>query len=62
MDGSFYRFGNSQQCLNGNDFFTALDFAKIFRVQICQLSQSFLGKIGFLSTQANGITNHPAVP
>jgi hypothetical protein len=59
---SFYRFGNSQQSLDGNDFFPAFNFPKIFGVQIHYLSQSFLGITGVFPAKANGITNYLAVP
>ena len=32
LNGDFYRLGNAEQRLDGNDFFTAFDFAEVFRI------------------------------
>ena len=59
--GSFDRFSDSQECLDGDDFFAALDFTKIFRIQIHLLGQPFLGVANVFPMEADGFANHPPV-
>jgi hypothetical protein len=48
---------NPQQSLNGDDFLSALDFSKVFGVQVSQFRQSLLGKPGFLAMQTYSVTD-----
>ena len=61
MNGSFYSFGDAHQSLDRNDFLSALNFPKVFRIQIHLFSQCFLGQIGLLSARTNGLTNYSPV-
>ena len=45
----FYCFGNSQQCLDGNNLLAAFNFPDVFRVQIHGFGQFFLRKISLFA-------------
>ena len=57
-DWDFNRLGDAQQCLDGNDFFAAFNFAQILRVQIHLFRQFFLGESGLFAAKANGVTQN----
>ena len=40
--GGFYRLANSHQGLDGNDFFAALNFPNVFRIQVHNFRQVLL--------------------
>jgi hypothetical protein len=61
-DRSLHHFGNPYQSLNRNDFFTAFDLTNIFGVQIHGFCQSFLGKTGTFTIQANRLSDGLPVP
>ena len=61
-DWNFCHFGDTQQGFNGNYFFTALDLANVFGVQVRQFSQLFLGATGALAIKANGVADDSPMP
>ena len=62
LDGNFHRLGNPQQRLDGNDFFTAFNLAKIFGVQVHGLCQLLLGEAEVFTMKMNGLANYFAMP
>ena len=61
-DWDFCNFGDAQQGFDGNYFFTALDFANVFGVQVRQFSQLFLRATGALAIKTNGVTDDSPMP
>jgi len=54
-------FGDSQESLNGNDFFSTLDFSKILGVQISVFRQFLLSEIDLFAVKTNCSTDQFAV-
>src|ERR1039458_45840 len=61
-NGSFYCLCNAQQSLNGDDFFSALNFPKVLGVQVGPFRQFLLGKPGFLAMKTYGLSDKLSVP
>ena len=62
LNRRFYRLGNPQQRLDGNDFFAAFNFAKIFGIQVHGFRQFFLGETGIFTSKTDGVADHLAMP
>jgi hypothetical protein len=54
--------GNSHQCFNRDDFFTALNFPNILGIESSSLREGLLGEAGPLTVVANGLSQHAPVP
>lgn len=61
-NGNFYRLCDSQQRLDGNNFFAALNFTDIFRIQIHRFGELLLSQTRFFTIAANGIANDFSMP
>ena len=61
-NGGFYCLGNPQQSLNGDDFFSALNFPQVLGVQVSPFRQFLLGKPGFLAIKTYGLSDKLSVP
>jgi hypothetical protein len=61
-DWNFCRLGDAQQGFDGNYFFTALNFADVFGIQIGPFSQLFLRETGALAIKTNGFADDFPVP
>jgi len=55
---SFYRFGNSKQGLDGNNFFAAFNFTDVFWVQIHSFGQFFLRKTSLFAARSYCFTDN----
>ena len=61
-NGNFYRPCDTQQRLDGNNFFAAFNFAEIFWVQIHRFGELLLSQARPFTIAANGIANRFAMP
>jgi len=61
LKGGFHCFGYPHQGFDGYDFFPALNFAKVFGVQIHRFRQLLLGEMGVFPMKPDRFTDQLAM-